>query len=1005
MTKKTKGIIIAVVAVIVAAAIGCGVYFGVIKPQSESAADVAVVDGELYRTKTETFWAGLGKAYISFQHKATPEKSITGETDLSGDVFYVMASAQGRDFEPWLDGTFALDEEAGTLKLTGYWDPNNENSTTLTDAEVGVEKLYNAENGEYKIGVDFTGVGTIWFTLNPATDKVGENTPPATVEETPAEQETPAEANTGNLLARLMAKDTVNSYGTDFTCEAKLDIAKDNIWKMYVMVAGYYDDYTEAASGTWTENADKSLVLKVLTQVAANSLPDTINIACDFSDPNKPFYSGTVKFDSYLTFTLNFKSVDISSTETTSVSKKSNSSNKTNSSTPAPAAAKGELYRTPVINGLYSGIVGSAYMSFKDVDTKDADTDLKGKVFAAYVNANSDGYGMWFAGYWELNSDNTKLTLTMKLGGDDSGLDNAKVDVAKTYTADKDGIFHIPAHFAGGGTGTFTFKPSRDKIGGNSSNSGNSVTPTPTPAPTPTPTPAPETPEGDLKVRLTAQDTVNSYGTDITCYAKLDIARDKTWKMYVMVPGSFDDYTEAASGSWKENSDKSLTLNVTKQIVEKSLANTIKVNCDASGKYTATVKFTSYFTFTLNFSSTATIPDKPNPPVTPVNPDPPVVENKGEIYRTEVYSGIYSGVVGKGYISFKDITEPNEWGKKGKVFEIYVAQSGDNYTMWADGYWSMSADQKELSLTMTEVADTALDDVQANVAKVYTVNEKGQFIIPAHFAGGGTATFVLNVSGSGQNPEEPVKPVDPEPVKPEVQLALAATDTIEFYGTEYTCNAKLDLYNDGTWAMQVQVPGMFEDYTDAASGTWTLNDDYSMTMKVEKQTVENSLPETFKVNCDISGYPNLAYNGEAAFNTGYFAFNLNFTDSAQTTPDPEPVKPEIQLTLTATDTIEFYGAEYTCNSKLDLYNDGTWAMQVQVPGMFDDYIDAANGTWTLNDDYSMTMKVENQTLENSLPETFKVNCDISGYPNLAYNGEVAFNTGYFAFNLKYSNEE
>lgn len=54
--------------------------------------------------------------------------------------------------------------------------------------------------------------------------------------------------------------------------------------------------------------------------------------------------------------------------------------------------------------------------------------------------------------------------------------------------------------------------------------------------------------------------------------------------------------------------------------------------------------------------------------------------------------------------------------------------------------------KKELSLTMTEIADTALDDIQANVAKVYTVNEKGQFVIPAHFAGGGKATFILNVS-------------------------------------------------------------------------------------------------------------------------------------------------------------------------------------------------------------------------------------------------------------------
>lgn len=176
MTKTKKGIIIAVVAVIVAAAVGVGLYFG-IGPGAKNAStdNIAVEDGELYRTQVETFWAGIGKAYISFQHIEEPENKAADDSTLYGDVFYVMVSS-GEEFEPWLSGNYKLDKGNATLTLNATWDDSNENVTKLTDAQSGVDKIYTAENGEYKISVDLPGSATVVFTFNPQTDKVGNAT-------------------------------------------------------------------------------------------------------------------------------------------------------------------------------------------------------------------------------------------------------------------------------------------------------------------------------------------------------------------------------------------------------------------------------------------------------------------------------------------------------------------------------------------------------------------------------------------------------------------------------------------------------------------------------------------------------------------------------------------------------------------------------------------------------------------------------------------------------------
>lgn len=76
MTKKKKGIIIAVVAVIVAAAVGIGIYFGLVKPNTANSDNITAAEGELYRTKTETFWGAQVKHIFHFNTRKPLKKAL-----------------------------------------------------------------------------------------------------------------------------------------------------------------------------------------------------------------------------------------------------------------------------------------------------------------------------------------------------------------------------------------------------------------------------------------------------------------------------------------------------------------------------------------------------------------------------------------------------------------------------------------------------------------------------------------------------------------------------------------------------------------------------------------------------------------------------------------------------------------------------------------------------------------------------------------------------------------
>lgn len=135
--------------------------------------EAVVQDGAIYVTETESFWVGVGSAYISFDYVKEPEEKEKDDTSPYGYVFSVYVSS-GKDFEPWLTGTWELEETKdgfGDLSLTASWDTKAENQTKLADTESGVSKVYKPKDGKYEISVAIPSAD-VTFILDPQTNKV-----------------------------------------------------------------------------------------------------------------------------------------------------------------------------------------------------------------------------------------------------------------------------------------------------------------------------------------------------------------------------------------------------------------------------------------------------------------------------------------------------------------------------------------------------------------------------------------------------------------------------------------------------------------------------------------------------------------------------------------------------------------------------------------------------------------------------------------------------------------
>ena len=127
------------------------------------------------------------------------------------------------------------------------------------------------------------------------------------------------------------------------------------------------------------------------------------------------------------------------------------------------------------------------------------------------------------------------------------------------------------------------------------------------------------------------------------------------------------------------------------------------------------------------------------------------LNKKGVLYKTDASKKIWAGLVGSCYIVFKDIDEGNEWGETGRVYELYVTyiRVGENYSMWSDGFWELSADGSTLTLTPKNQGGNGNIGVEAGQSKTFNGNN-GVFEIPLTFEQGGKTTVVLDLSKNAQ---------------------------------------------------------------------------------------------------------------------------------------------------------------------------------------------------------------------------------------------------------------
>ena len=212
-------------------------------------------EGTIYQTGVETFWVGIGKAYMTFEN-------------IEGEYVFNVNVDSGDGYSSWLDGSWEM-VEGGSLTLTAEWEAG-ENSTCLADAESGKPKEYALADGVYTIPVKLPSAD-VAFTLDPVADKVGEGQTPEPEEpctehvdedgdgkcdncgEEMPEEEQPEEP--GEVAMTLTATTAAGQGG-------KLELYGDNTW---VLSISYYQggEYTRTAAGTYAFDEVYNMVLTV----------------------------------------------------------------------------------------------------------------------------------------------------------------------------------------------------------------------------------------------------------------------------------------------------------------------------------------------------------------------------------------------------------------------------------------------------------------------------------------------------------------------------------------------------------------------------------------------------------------------------------------------------------------------------------------------------------------------------------------------------------------------
>ena len=243
-------------------------------------------EGVVYQTGVQSFWAGVGSAYITFEHIATPETPEEGK--LYGDVFNVnVSSDSGKTYSSWLSGTWKIDGDKLTLKAT--WQ-DGDKATKLADATSGEEKTYQKKDGKFVIGVKLPSVSnTVNFELT-----VGDATTTACTEHVDENKDGKCDKcgkdmpNQGGGEVTVM---TLLEAATSGGQKAKIELKSDKSWELSV---SYYEggDYTPTASGTWAlDGTTYNITLNVTGDPANVLAEDTYTLNVDYTTQK---YSGTI---------------------------------------------------------------------------------------------------------------------------------------------------------------------------------------------------------------------------------------------------------------------------------------------------------------------------------------------------------------------------------------------------------------------------------------------------------------------------------------------------------------------------------------------------------------------------------------------------------------------------------------------------------------------------------------------------------------------------------------
>ena len=145
----------------------------------------------------------------------------------------------------------------------------------------------------------------------------------------------------------------------------------------------------------------------------------------------------------------------------------------------------------------------------------------------------------------------------------------------------------------------------------------------------------------------------------------------------------------------------------------------------------------------------ATEPPTTEPPATqaPAGFSYQPQDKKGDLYRADCTGKIWAKIVGSCYILFRNIDDPNEWGEQGKVYELYVTyvKVGENYSMWADGYWELDSTGTKLTMTPKNQSNNGNIGVETGSTATFT-GKDGVFEIPVTFEQGGKTTVILDLN-------------------------------------------------------------------------------------------------------------------------------------------------------------------------------------------------------------------------------------------------------------------